>query len=165
MFLNVVSPSAPRHTWSRTNSFFQQVQADSLAATCQTLQQLTSSSTGTGWILVLAPSYQLNKQVLEQCGINTQRILLINQKQIPHFDNLMRDALTCSTCEAVLSFLPHDAANLADYRYLASKYQTRLVNHCTTAEKNKPSATNANQLLRFGGKLAQSVKLTSLPAA
>lgn len=163
MFLNVVSPAAPRNTWSRTNSFFQQVQADSLAETCQTLQQLTSSGTGSGWILVLAPSYQLNKQVLEQCGINTQRILLINQKQIPHFDNLMRDALTCSTCEAVLSFLPHDAASLADYRYLADKYQTRLVNHCTIAAQNQPLSASVDKQLRFTSK-PKNVRSTSVPA-
>lgn len=81
-----------------------------------------------GWLLVIAPPWQLTKQMLEQAGIQSQRILLISQKQIGRFDNLMRDALTCSTCSAVVSFLPEEQQELADYRYLSAKYGTPLVN-------------------------------------
>lgn len=118
---------------------FHKVQDNSVAALCQTLSQLTASGGATGWILVLAPTYQISKQMLEQCGVNTQRVLLINQKQIHHYDNLMRDALTCSTCEAVLSFLPEQAAALADYAYLANKYQTTLINHSRTETHAQPT--------------------------
>ena len=101
-----------------------------MAAVINTISQLTSPSDfGSGWILVVAPVHHLTKQLLEQCQINTQRILLISQKQVVRFDNLMRDALTCSTCSAVVSFLDADSETLADYEYLANKYQTPLVNH------------------------------------
>lgn len=112
------------------DSYFQQIADQSMAAVINTISQLTSPSDfGSGWILVVAPVHHLTKQLLEQCQINTQRILLISQKQVVRFDNLMRDALTCSTCSAVVSFLDADSETLADYEYLANKYQTPLVNH------------------------------------
>lgn len=113
-----------------TDSYFQQIADQSLAAVINTISQLTAPADfGSGWILVIAPVHHLTKQLLEQCQINTQRILLISQKQVVRFDNLMRDALTCSTCSAVVSFLDADSKSLADYEYLANKYQTPLVNH------------------------------------
>ena len=112
------------------DSFFQQIADQSMAAVINTISQLTSPSDfGSGWILVVAPVHHLTKQLLEQCQINTQRILLISQKQVVRFDNLMRDALTCSTCRAVVSFLDAESETLADYEYLANKYQTPLINH------------------------------------
>lgn len=84
-----------------------------------------------GWLLLIAPPWQLTKQMLEQAGIPSQRILLIPQKQVGRFDNLMRDALTCSTCSAVVSFLPEEQQELADYRYLSAKYGTPLFNLTT----------------------------------
>lgn len=111
-------------------SYFREVGEANLAAVCQTLATLTAAGEQhQGWILVLAPQLHLSKQVLEQCQIDCQRLLLINQKQVHRYDNLMRDALTCSTCSAVVSFLPADCAELADYQYLAIKYQTQLINH------------------------------------
>lgn len=111
--------------------FFQQKEEHGVAAVCQTLQQLNQQSLQ-GWVLVLAPQFSLTKQVLEQCQVDCQRVLLISAKQVHHYDNLMRDALTCSTCSAVVSFLPADGAALADYQYLANKYQTILINHNST---------------------------------
>lgn len=114
-----------------SNQYFREVNAAHIAAVCQTLAALTTAEqTQQGWILVLAPQLHLSKQVLEQCQIDCQRVLLIGQKQIHHYDNLMRDALTCSTCSAVVSFLPADCEQLDDYQYLANKYQTQLINHC-----------------------------------
>ncbi len=113
--------------------YYRDVAQDNLATVCQTLASLTQSpQPQQGWILVLAPQQQLSKQLLEQCQIDCQRLLVISQKQIHRYDNLMRDALTCSTCSAVLSFLPAHCAELQDYQYLAQKYQTLLINHRTT---------------------------------
>jgi len=84
-----------------------------------------------GWLLLIAPPWQLTKSMLEQAGIQSQRILLIPQRQISRFDNLMRDALTCSTCSAVVSFLAAEQAELEDYRYLSAKYGTPLLNMTT----------------------------------
>ncbi len=118
---------------SQQPGYFREVSETHLAAVCQTLATLTAAGEQQqGWVLVLAPQLHLNKQVLEQCQIDCQRLLLINQKQVHRYDNLMRDALTCSTCSAVVSFLPADCAELADYQYLANKYQTQLINHCTS---------------------------------
>ncbi|MDZ7870437.1 MAG: SulA-like leucine-rich domain-containing protein [Rheinheimera sp.] len=112
--------------------YFREITDDNIASICQTLAALTTSDHAQqGWILVLAPQHHLSKQLLEQCQIDCQRLLVIGQKQVHHYDNLMRDALTCSTCSAVLSFLPTDCAELADYQYLANKYQTQLINHCS----------------------------------
>ena len=112
------------------DSYFQQVADQSMAAVLSTISQLNSPSDySTGWILVIAPVHQLTKQLLEQCQINTQRILLISHKQVGRLDNLLRDALTCSTCRAVVSFLDAENSCLADYEYLANKYQTPLINH------------------------------------
>lgn len=116
---------------SPSNQYFLEVSDAHIAAVCQTLAALTTAEqTQQGWILVLAPQLHLSKQLLEQCQIDCQRLLLIGQKQIHHYDNLMRDALTCSTCSAVVSFLPADCKQLDDYQYLANKYQTQLINHC-----------------------------------
>lgn len=100
---------------------------DTVLASLHRLQDETASDKG--WILVLGPTHALTKQLLEKYQIETQRVLLINPKQITHYDNLMRDALTCTTCAAVLSFLPKEHAALSDYQYLANKYQTKLCNH------------------------------------
>lgn len=101
------------------------VEQQQLAAICSQIthwQQTQLSSNG--WLLLLAPPLTLTKTMLAQLGIPCHRILLIQHKQIAHFDNLMRDALTCSTCSAVLSFLPADHPQLADYQYLSVKYGT-----------------------------------------
>lgn len=110
--------------------YFRAIAEDNMASICQTLAALTSpEQKQQGWVLVLAPQHHLSKQLLEQCQIDCQRLLVIGQKQVHRYDNLMRDALTCSTCSAVISFLPADCAQLADYQYLANKYQTQLINH------------------------------------
>lgn len=124
--------------------YFQQISDQSMASVINTIAQLTSPSDfGSGWILVVAPVHHLTKQLLEQCQINTQRILLISQKQVVRFDNLMRDALTCSTCCAVVSFLSADNETLRDYEYLANKYQTSLINHFPVNSNATKTATNA----------------------
>lgn len=133
----VLTPSAVRPLQPQLklqqSSYFREVGEAHLAAVCQTLAALTAAGEQQqGWVLVLAPQLHLNKQVLEQCQIDCQRLLLISQKQVHRYDNLMRDALTCSTCSAVVSFLPADCAELADYQYLANKYQTQLINHSTS---------------------------------
>ncbi len=130
----VLSPSTHRmHQPQQVRQqpqYYQETGRDSIASICQTLATLTATGQSQqGWILVLAPQHHLSKQLLEQCHIDCQRLLLISQKQIHRYDNLMRDALTCSTCSAVLSFLPADCAALQDYQYLANKYQTLLINH------------------------------------
>lgn len=132
-----LTPSAVRplqpQLKSQQTSYFRKVSEAHFAAVCQTLAALTATGEQQqGWVLVLAPQLHLSKQVLEQCQIDCQRLLLISQKQVHRYDNLMRDALTCSTCSAVVSFLPADCAELADYQYLANKYQTQLINHCTS---------------------------------
>lgn len=107
-------------------------QQQQLAAICAQIshcQQTQMSSSG--WLLLLAPPLALTKTLLAQLDIPCHRILLIQHKQIAHFDNLMRDALTCSTCSAVLSFLPADHPQLADYHYLSVKYGTDLYNLTT----------------------------------
>jgi cell division inhibitor SulA len=107
-------------------------QQQQLAAICAQIthwQQTQMSSNG--WLLLLAPPLALTKTMLAQLDIPCHRILLIQHKQIAHFDNLMRDALTCSTCSAVLSFLPTDHPQLADYHYLSVKYGTDLYNLTT----------------------------------
>jgi cell division inhibitor SulA len=86
------------------------------------------TDTQQGWLLVIAPPQPLTKSILGQLNINSNRILVIQQRQISHFDNLMRDALTCSTCCAVVSFLAAEHPQLEDYQYLSAKYGTALVN-------------------------------------
>jgi cell division inhibitor SulA len=127
-------PSASRQQSSQLSrpapAYFRQFAENNIANILATLASLTSSaSTQQGWILVLAPQHHLSKQLLEQCQIDCQRLLVMNQKQVHRYDNVMRDALTCSTCSAVVSFLPIDCPELGDYQYLADKYQTQLINH------------------------------------
>lgn len=81
-----------------------------------------------GWLLLIAPPFGVSKQLLEQAGIAASRVLVLPAHSTPKLDMLVRDALTCSTCKAVVTFV-EDTAQLADYEYLANKYQTRLVNH------------------------------------
>ena len=73
---------------SAQTGYYREVSEAHLAAVCQTLAALTSvSEQQQGWVLVLAPQLHLNKQVLEQCQIDCQRLLLINQKHLitpPH---------------------------------------------------------------------------------
>jgi cell division inhibitor SulA len=96
------------------------------------------TETQQGWLLVIAPPHPLTKSMLGQLNINSNRILVIQQRQIGHFDNLMRDALTCSTCCAVVSFLPPSHPQLEDYQYLSAKYGTALVN--VTGENSRALA-------------------------
>lgn len=127
------SPAIPFHAGGKARThYFSTVGDAALTSVLLTLKELSEQNAPEkGWILVIGPTISLSKQLLEQFGIDRQRVLLVSQKQINHYDNLMRDALTCSTCEAVLSFLPAEHPALPDYGYLANKYQTKLVNHCT----------------------------------
>lgn len=84
-----------------------------------------------GWLLLIAPPFGVSKQLLEQAGVSANRVLVLPAHSTPKLDMLVRDALTCSTCKAVVTFVD-DAQQLADYQYLANKYQTRLVNHGAT---------------------------------
>lgn len=107
-------------------------QQQQLDAVCYQLAKLQAENvSANGWLLVVAPPTLLNKSMLAQLGISPNRILLIQQKQIHHFDNLMRDALTCSTCSAVMSFLPVDHPQLAEYEYLSKKYGTDFYNQAS----------------------------------
>lgn len=124
------SAQTPAGKTAYVGSYFQNIADTGLHSVLLTLLQLQQQTQADkGWILVLGPSHVLSKQLLERYQIETQRVLLINPKQIQRYDNLMRDALTCATCQAVLSFLPEDDMGLLDYQYLANKYQTRLFNH------------------------------------
>ncbi len=108
------------------------IQQPQLQAVFYQLAKLQADNiSANGWLLVVAPPTLLNKSVLAQLGISPKRILLIQQKQIQHFDNFMRDALTCSTCSAVMSFLPVDHPQLAEYEYLSKKYGTDFYNQAT----------------------------------
>jgi cell division inhibitor SulA len=81
-----------------------------------------------GWLLLIAPPFAISKQLLEQAGVASSRVLVLHPHTTPKLDMLVRDALTCSTCKAVVTFV-EDEQHLTDYQYLANKYQTRLVNH------------------------------------
>lgn len=81
-----------------------------------------------GWLLLIAPPFAITKQLLEQAGIAASRVLVLPADSSTKLDRLVRDALTCSTCKAVITFVD-DEQSLVDYHYLANKYQTRLVNH------------------------------------
>jgi cell division inhibitor SulA len=112
---------------------FSPVHSDPVAARSTPLLQLIGSLAAQtdrqqGWLLVIAPPQPLTKSMLNQLNINSKRIMVIQQRQIAHFDNFMRDALTCSTCCAVISFLPSGHPQLPDYEYLSAKYGTALVN-------------------------------------
>lgn len=106
-----------------------ELSVQTVLATLATLTQQAAFQHG--WLLLIAPPWQLTKSMLEQAGIQSQRILLIPQRQISRFDNLMRDALTCATCSAVVSFLAAEQTELEDYRYLSAKYGTPLLNMTT----------------------------------
>lgn len=96
---------------------------------CQQLAWiLTEKVTNTGWILMIAPPAQISKALLSHHNIATNRILMFQQNQVAHFDNMVRDALTSSTCSAVLCFLPEGDEKLADYAYLSEKYGTCFYN-------------------------------------
>jgi cell division inhibitor SulA len=111
------------------NSRWPSVKQRQLKLICHQIARLQDeNASATGWLLVIAPPALLTKSLLVQLGISSRRILMIQQKQINHYDNLMRDALTCSTCSAVLSFLPIDHPHLYDYQYLSQKYGTDFYN-------------------------------------
>jgi cell division inhibitor SulA len=121
-----VNPLLGRTSATSFNSSTATVKSEPLLQLIGTLAAQTD--TQQGWLLVIAPPQPLTKTMLSQLNINSKRILVIQQRQITHFDNLMRDALTCSTCCAVVSFLPAEHPQLADYQYLSAKYGTALVN-------------------------------------
>jgi len=120
----------PLHSGRTTNPVVRSTKPTHTSATLMTLIGRLAAQTDSqqGWLLVIAPPQPLTKSMLRQLNINSKRILVIQQRQITHFDNLMRDALTCSTCCAVISFLPQNCPELDDYHYLSAKYGTELVN-------------------------------------
>ena len=123
---SAVNPSYGRASVTSFNSGKSTTASEPLLALIGRLAAQTD--TQQGWLFVIAPPQPLTKAMLSRMNINSKRILVIQQRQIGHFDNLMRDALTCSTCCAVISFLPTDYPQLADYQYLSAKYGTALVN-------------------------------------
>lgn len=81
-----------------------------------------------GWVLVVGSPVLLTKQALEKMGLAAHRILVLPAQKLANVDRTIRDALTCSTCQAVLTFVDNEE-QLSDYDYLATKYQTRWINH------------------------------------
>lgn len=113
-----------------TDYFFQHRSGASLQTTLTSIaNELRDTSRSQGWVLVIGAPHSLTKHQLEIAGIRTQRVIVIARHQVSDLDTLLRDALTCSTCQAVITFFPEDDATLADYAYLARKYQTKLLNH------------------------------------
>jgi cell division inhibitor SulA len=125
-----VQPAAPHNsTLLRNDNTNSELSVQTVLAVLANLTKQAAFQHG--WLLLIAPPWQLTKSMLEQAGIQSQRILLIPQRQIGRFDNLMRDALTCATCSAVVSFLAAEQTELEDYRYLSAKYGTPLLNMTT----------------------------------
>ncbi len=91
-------------------------------------RELVRTEQQPGWVLVVGSPVPLTKQALEKMGLAAHRILVLPAQKLANIDRTIRDALTCSTCQAVLTFVDGDE-QLSDYDYLATKYQTRWINH------------------------------------
>lgn len=78
-----------------------------------------------GWVLLLAPSQLPDKSTFSGFDVDMSKVLVIQQKQISNIHSVLSDALSSSTCSAVVVWQDQfSESSLQHYQQLAEQHQT-----------------------------------------
>lgn len=98
-----------------------------------------------GWVLLLAPNQLPDKSTFHGFDLDMSKVLVIQQKQISNIDTVLGDALSSSTCSAVVVWQDQfSESSLRHYQQLAEQHQTcfyQLSSDATQAKTSKQRMT------------------------
>jgi cell division inhibitor SulA len=78
-----------------------------------------------GWVLLLAPNQLPDKSTFSGFDLDMSKVLVIQQKQISNIHTVLSDALSSSTCCAVVVWQDQfSESSLQHYQQLAEQHQT-----------------------------------------
>ncbi len=78
-----------------------------------------------GWVLLLAPNQLPEKSTFSGFDLDMSKVLMIQQKQISNIHTVLCDALSSSTCSAVVVWQDQfSESSLQHYQQLAEHHQT-----------------------------------------
>jgi cell division inhibitor SulA len=78
-----------------------------------------------GWVLLLAPNQLPDKSTFSGFDLDMSKVLVIQQKQISNIDTVLCDALSSTTCSAVVVWQDQfSESSLQHYQQLAQQHQT-----------------------------------------
>lgn len=78
-----------------------------------------------GWVLLLAPNQLPDKSTFSGFDLDMSKVLVIQQKQISNIHTVLSDALSSSTCSAVVVWQDQfSESSLQHYQQLAEQHQT-----------------------------------------
>jgi len=78
-----------------------------------------------GWVLLLAPNQLPDKSTFTGFDVDMSKVLVIQQKQISNIHTVLSDALSSSTCSAVVVWQDQfSESSLQHYQQLAEQHQT-----------------------------------------
>lgn len=120
-----LKPNQSQHLIGQT-AFYQrlQVTAGQLALP-ELLLIIQQHQQQSGWVLLLAPTQLPDKSTFSGFDLDMSKVLMIQQKQISNIDTVLCDALSSSTCSAVVVWQDQfSESSLQHYQQLAEQYQT-----------------------------------------
>ena len=95
-----------------------------------------------GWVLLLAPNQLPDKSTFSGFDLDMSKVLVIQQKQISNIHTVLCDALSSSTCSAVVVWQDQfSESSLQQYQQLAEQHQTcfyQLSSDAALAQSTKP---------------------------
>lgn len=119
------NPNQSQHKTGQT-AFYQklQVTAGQLALP-ELLFIIQQHQQHSGWVLLLAPNQLPDKSTFSGFDLDMSKVLVIQQKQISNIHTVLSDALSSSTCSAVVVWQDQfSESSLQHYQQLAEQHQT-----------------------------------------
>jgi cell division inhibitor SulA len=120
-----LTPNQSQHKTDQT-AFYQklQVTAGQLALP-ELLFIIQQHQQHSGWVLLLAPNQLPDKSTFSGFDLDMSKVLVIQQKQISNIHTVLSDALSSSTCSAVVVWQDQfSESSLQHYQQLAEQHQT-----------------------------------------
>ena len=91
-----------------------------------------------GWVLLLAPNQLPEKSTFTGFDVDMSKVLVIQQKQISNIHTVLSDALSSSTCSAVVVWQDQfSESSLQHYQQLAEQHQTCFYQFCSNKTQNQ----------------------------
>ncbi len=99
-----------------------------------------------GWVLLLAPNQLPDKSTFTGFDVDMSKVLMIQQKQISNIDTVLSDALSSSTCSAVVVWQDQFSdSSLQHYQQLAEQHQTCFYQFSSTqVQSSHPRIANSH---------------------
>lgn len=133
----VVSTTQPHHHAERT-AFYQKLQVGAgQLGLPELLFIIRQHQQQSGWVLLVAPNQLPDKSTFSGFDVDMSKVLVIQQKQISNIHSVLSDALSSSTCSAVVVWQDQfSQSSLEHYQQLAEHYHTSLYQFSAQSQNN-----------------------------